>query len=137
MAAALNSSRFLQLKTTYASPECRFSLRPSTNTSFKLKPIMATLTATPTVAISETLARLKQQGKVRNISVFFSISHLRFAFRWGLFQDLLLIFVKSAECGSCSFFFFVDGVLNFVCGVYSIGLGLVAFSLVSQWFNYG
>lgn len=106
MAAALNSSRFLQLKTSYTSPECRSSLRPSANKSFKLKPIMAALTAAPTVAISETLSRLKQQGKVRNISVFFSISNLRFSFGWGLFQGLLFIFVKPAECGSCSFFFF-------------------------------
>ncbi|XP_042018151.1 tryptophan synthase alpha chain, chloroplastic-like isoform X2 [Salvia splendens] len=63
-AAALNSSRLLQLKTVNNSAQCRSFLSSSTHRSFKLKPIMAALTAAPTVGISETFSRLKKQGKV-------------------------------------------------------------------------
>ncbi|XP_042044947.1 tryptophan synthase alpha chain-like [Salvia splendens] len=63
-AAALNSSRLLQLKTTNNSAQCRSFLSSSTNRSFKLKPIMAALTAAPAVGISETFSILKKQGKV-------------------------------------------------------------------------
>ncbi|EYU46516.1 hypothetical protein ABFS82_04G035400 [Erythranthe guttata] len=62
MAAALKATCFLQLKTSYSLPERRSS---TTNTSFKFKPIMASLaTAAPTVGLAETFSRLKQQGKV-------------------------------------------------------------------------
>ncbi|KAK6141615.1 hypothetical protein DH2020_024650 [Rehmannia glutinosa] len=64
MAAALKATCFLQLKTSYGLPECRSSLCSSTNKSFKFKPTMAALTAAPTVGLSETFSRLKQQGKV-------------------------------------------------------------------------
>ncbi|PIN25815.1 Tryptophan synthase alpha chain [Handroanthus impetiginosus] len=64
MAAALKATCFLQLKTKYNLPECHSSRSSSTNRSFKFKPVMANLTTAPTVGISETFSRLKQQGKV-------------------------------------------------------------------------
>ncbi|KAH6813702.1 Aldolase-type TIM barrel family protein [Perilla frutescens var. frutescens] len=64
MAAALNSSRFLQLKANCNLAECRSSLRSTATKSFNMRPIMASLTAAPTVGISETFSKLKQQGKV-------------------------------------------------------------------------
>ncbi|KAI3449707.1 hypothetical protein Pfo_006372 [Paulownia fortunei] len=63
MAAALEATCFLQLKNSFNLPECRPSLSYSTN-RFKFKPTMASLTAAPTVGLSETFSRLKQEGKM-------------------------------------------------------------------------
>ncbi|KAG8389275.1 hypothetical protein BUALT_Bualt02G0212000 [Buddleja alternifolia] len=59
-AAALKATPFLQLKNNFNIPECRSSLNPK---SLKFKSPMATLTNAPTVGLSETFSRLKQQGK--------------------------------------------------------------------------
>ncbi|KAL1547177.1 Transient receptor putative cation channel subfamily A member 1 [Salvia divinorum] len=63
-AAALNSSRLFQGNTSSHSAECRSFVRSTASRSFKLKSITATLTAAPAVGISETLSKLKKQGKV-------------------------------------------------------------------------
>ncbi|KAL8548114.1 hypothetical protein ACS0TY_007436 [Phlomoides rotata] len=67
MAASLKPTCFPQLKTNYSFPESPLypsSLTPSTTRPFKLRPIMATLAAAPTLGLSQTFSRLKQQGNV-------------------------------------------------------------------------
>ncbi|KAG6383281.1 hypothetical protein SASPL_156973 [Salvia splendens] len=85
-AAALNSSRLLQLKTTNNSAQCRSFLSSSTNRSFKLKPIMAALTAAPAVGISETFSILKKQGK--NLGGFAL---------WGFFKCFAVCFMQFSR----------------------------------------
>ncbi|KAK6120056.1 hypothetical protein DH2020_046186 [Rehmannia glutinosa] len=63
-AAVLKAICFVQLKTNYNIPERSSSLISSANKSLKYKPTMATLKTAPTVGLSETFSRLKQQGKV-------------------------------------------------------------------------